>query len=426
MINQDSIQKVNDSKFSSQFVKPLYSSYCFSNIPDFILSLFGDTEKPARLPKSVVDSQVFTQGIDRVVFFLVDGLGWGLLEKIKGNSSFLKRIEGEGVISKLTAMFPSTTAGHVSCVATGLTSGESGIFEWYYYEPKLDRVIAPLLFSFAGDKTPGTLANSGITPADIYPTKNIYSRYLHLGVEAYAFVPKEYAFSPFNNAISTGAQVRPYKTLPQGLTLATDVINSSKTKTSYYFYFPTVDSVAHEFGASSPFTASEAEAFFLVFEKVFLNNLSTKGKTLILISADHGGANTDPNTTYYLNIKAPEIRQWLKTNKSGDIIAPGGSCRDFFLYVKEENIDEALTFLRDKLSGIAEVYKTQQLMDAGFFGPGELSQEFLSRVGNILILSYEGQSVWWFEKGKFEQHYFGHHGGLTPGEMEIPLLSFIV
>jgi hypothetical protein len=44
-------------------------------------------------------------------------------------------------------------------------------------------------------------------------------------------------------------------------------------------------------------------------------------------------------------------------------------------------------------------------------------------VGNLVVLAYRHESVWWYEKGKFEQHYYGHHGGLTPQEMEIPLLG---
>jgi hypothetical protein len=34
-----------------------------------------------------------------------------------------------------------------------------------------------------------------------------------------------------------------------------------------------------------------------------------------------------------------------------------------------------------------------------------------------------GEAVWWYEKDKFEQRFYGHHGGLTPQEMEIPLLA---
>jgi hypothetical protein len=46
----------------------------------------------------------------------------------------------------------------------------------------------------------------------------------------------------------------------------------------------------------------------------------------------------------------------------------------------------------------------------------------LTRVGNVVILPYQYETVWWYEGGKFEMHFQGHHGGLTPEEMEIPLL----
>jgi hypothetical protein len=53
-----------------------------------------------------------------------------------------------------------------------------------------------------------------------------------------------------------------------------------------------------------------------------------------------------------------------------------------------------------------------------------ISTRFLARAGNLVILPYRGESVWWFEKDKYEQRFRGHHGGLTKQEMEIPLLSW--
>ena len=42
------------------------------------------------------------------------------------------------------------------------------------------------------------------------------------------------------------------------------------------------------------------------------------------------------------------------------------------------------------------------------------------------MLPYLGESAFWYEKGVFEQHYYGHHGGLTPEEMLIPLVAMEV
>lgn len=75
-----------------------------------------------------------------------------------------------------------------------------------------------------------------------------------------------------------------------------------------------------------------------------------------------------------------------------------------------------------RLEGKAEVVKTEWLIENGYFGP-EISSQFRARVGNLVILSHRYESVWWYEKDRFEQRYYGHHGGLTPQEMEIPLLA---
>ena len=75
------------------------------------------------------------------------------------------------------------------------------------------------------------------------------------------------------------------------------------------------------------------------------------------------------------------------------------------------------------LAGKAEVVKSAWLMENGYFGP-EISRKFRERVGNLVVLSHRYESVWWYEKDKFEQKHYGHHGGLTPQEMEIPLISY--
>jgi hypothetical protein len=40
-----------------------------------------------------------------------------------------------------------------------------------------------------------------------------------------------------------------------------------------------------------------------------------------------------------------------------------------------------------------------------------------------MILPHRYESVAWYEKGRFEQKHYGHHGGLTREEMLIPFVA---
>jgi hypothetical protein len=64
------------------------------------------------------------------------------------------------------------------------------------------------------------------------------------------------------------------------------------------------------------------------------------------------------------------------------------------------------------------ICETSRLIEEGFFGSKTVSEDFLKRVGNLVILPYGNNSIWWYEKGRFDQKFFAMHGGLTREEME--------
>jgi hypothetical protein len=68
------------------------------------------------------------------------------------------------------------------------------------------------------------------------------------------------------------------------------------------------------------------------------------------------------------------------------------------------------------------VVKTETLIKEGYFGP-EISKRFRDRAGNLVVLSYLHETVWWYAEDKFDMTFKGHHGGLTPQEMETILYS---
>src|SRR5690349_17972002 len=115
MLNTTSVETVNASTFSRSFVKPLYDSYCFANIPATITSLLTGTAQ-STLPADVFGA--FPTHYEKVIFLFVDAFGWCFFERYAEQYEFLKTVLQQGVVSKLTSQFPSTTAAHVTCIHT--------------------------------------------------------------------------------------------------------------------------------------------------------------------------------------------------------------------------------------------------------------------------------------------------------------------
>lgn len=403
------------------FVKPTYDGYSFTAVPASIAGLLG--RGPIALAPEALAG--LPDQYRAVVLILADGFGWRFFEKYADGSPALRRFLDHGTATKTTSQFPSTTTAHITCLHTGLEVGQSGLYEWQYYEPQLDALIIPLLFSWAGAKQPDQLKAAGLDPTKLYPACTLYHNLAATGIRSTIFSHKEYTPSTYSDAAYRGAAgVFGCRTLPEALVNLRTAVDQAAGPAYFVFYFDRLDTIAHEYGPNSPQVEAEFDAFLTVLERQLLARLGGQGDVLVLMLADHGEVETDPATTIYLNTGATfaGIERYLKRNRKGELLVAAGSPRDFFLYVHDDLLDEAQAFLARRLAGRADVVCTADLIAAGFFGSQPPSENFLARAGNLVILPYRGEAVWWYEKDRFEQRFYGHHGGLTPQEMEIPLL----
>lgn len=409
---------------ATSFVKPQYGSRCFADLPQtisYLLTGAGDCPLAADvfgdLPRQY----------NAVIFLFVDGFGWWFFEQYADEYPFLRQIVRHGAASKLTSQFPSTTSAHTTTIHSGLPVSQSGIFEWQYYDPAVDNLLTPLLFSFAGTKVRDTLKSTGLDPKSIYPTRTVYQDLKKAGVQSFVFQYQEYAHSTYSDVLFDGATIRPFKTVPEMLVNLRHQLTQTSGPAYYFCYFADIDSIGHQYGPSSPQFEAEMDAFFTALDKLFMRKLDGQLKnTLLMLTADHGQMEVDPATTVFLNRnpRTAGVTRFLKTNRQGETLLPGGSARDVFLYVQDDLLAEAHGFLAERLEQVAAVRPTADLIAEGYFGSTPPSVDFTKRMSNLVILPYARQSVWWYEKGRYEMNFYGHHGGLSPQEMEIPLLLY--
>jgi len=405
-------------------IQPAYGHGCFADLPQLIQSCL--TERPAPTGLAGIPADLLRR-YDRVIVILADAFGWQHVAPRVEHNALLGHMAERGIVTRWTSQFPSTTAAHVTCIHSGLPPTQSGIFEWEYYEPAVDATITPLLFSYGGQMIRDALKPTGVEPAQLYPAQSVHHQLHAQGVTTYVYQHREYTPSTYTDWMCRGAQMRPYLTLPEALTNLRQEVVTAPTPSYFFLYYDKIDALAHVYGPDSPQVAAEITTFLFALEQLFFQPVAGRlENTFVILTADHGQMTVDPATTVYLNRDArfAGLEHLLRRNRHGNLIGPGGSARDMFLYVQDERLAEAQTFFAERLAGVADVQPTQSLIDQGYFGALPPSPTFLSRVGNLLILPHAGETVWWYEKGKYAMKYRGMHGGLSAQEMEIPLCVY--
>jgi hypothetical protein len=366
-------------------------SRCFDELPDLI--------------------ERSLESYPRVVLIYFDAFGWRFLERHGEHPLF-----SGATVERWTSCFPSTTTVHATTVHSGLPLGEHGLYEWHVLEPRLNRLVIPLWFSLAGDDRPGTLSATGLTPHDLFPEQTLYRRLRP--VPSHVALPAPLGHSQTSKALLREATVHSFDETADGLAVLCRAL-AAEEHAYGMIYFDAADALMHVVGTEAPEVAAVMESTLSA-----IADAPWPDGTLVLLTADHGMEGISPDRTTYVNVAWPELEQHLVVGADGKPLAPAGSCRDLFLHVVPERLDEVAGRLGELLAGVAEVRKVETLLAEGLFGPN-ITDALTSRLANLVVLPGPGEAAYWLEPGRFEQRFLGQHGGLSSNEMEIPLVRWV-
>lgn len=412
MINDHVLKRFET--LDTDLLKPIYADYSFANIPTTAHFLLTGEQVGPLLPVDCFGSDYPRPR--RVVLFFVDSFGWEFWQRYTPRSRIMRRVVEQGILTPISALFPSTTSASVTTMNFGVLPAIHGIYEWFMYVPAYGEVIQTLPFAPIA-QSPGKCVAKGYDPQDMLLVREtMHQRLARHGVRSIQIAHGSYAHSPYNALASAGAEIYTHQTLAEAVVDLKRLLDDrSDDKAFVNFYWAGLDTSAHIHGPGSPQHEAEVIAFWATLDALL--DSATYDDTLFLFTADHGHARGDAAATIYVNERLPWLRDALAVSPTGETIWPNGAPRDMFLHIKSERRAEVLDALRHELQGLAHVLTVDDALAAGLFGPKPVVAEMRRRLGDILVLARANHFIWWREPRLIGNRLHGHHGGLTATEL---------
>ena len=419
MINENSIRSVSSSRLGAEFVAPLVGSYCYGRIPQTILGLYDGQLNDKCLPVDTVQANFSAP--NKVVVLMIDALGWCFVKDFIGTHPFLQRFAAQGIVSQLTAQFPSTTSVHVTTMHTGTPLSEHGIPEYRYFEPLVGDIINPFKFCLQRDKEVEGLKGV-VAPEAIYPRTTFYESLNKRAIRSHVFLTPKANDSSYNRVMTRGASVlHIFDDLSRTVEGLGAAIKAEQQRGYFYFYYDGIDKACHKFGPDGTETKDEIKAVLDSLESLYGTGVFNAPGTATILIADHGHMGVDTRNSIFVDLIYPEINKHLMLGTDGKPMAPGGSPRDMFVYTTPESTEEVVCELGKRLAGKAVVYRTTELVEKGIFGANP-SAALLGRLPSVIILPIGNHTIWSSTDVKVGKYKLGHHGGMSPEEMVIPCM----
>lgn len=404
------------NKISKNLLFPILDKFNFSQIPQLILQNFN-------LAKKTSLNKLSPQKKQKLILFLIDGLGYYYLKKNYQKSPLFSYLNKNTFIHPLTSVFPSTTAASLATLVASQPPSKHALLEWHLYLPRQNENIITLAFMKEGGTQKDSLPKQKFPSSLLLNNKTTFHSLSKDKINSFVFQKNDYLQTTFSNLAFKSCQKIGYQNL-KDLTQKITLYDKKTTSPSFFFiYIDHFDSTSHLYGPESEITHQVFKEISLTLHRNFLKQKIREKKkdTIIIFTSDHGQISNNPQKTIYLSNYA-QFKKFLKLNPQNPKIPLSGSPRDLFFHIKEDKIQKAIQFLQNKLSSKAEVFKTKHLIKKGLFGPNP-SPRFIKRVGEILILP--NQSIWWKGNSFSKVEELGLHGGLTAKEVLIPFSALI-
>ncbi|GAB3665441.1 alkaline phosphatase family protein [Halopiger thermotolerans] len=403
MLRSDLEERLRDRYEDDGYLHPAYDSFCFANVPHTVASILGaDTGRT--LPDDAL-SGVETD-VENVLVVLLDGLGLNRWRSER-DVPLLERLTDRGTVTPLTSVYPSETAAAMTTYHTGALPAEHGVIGWNVYEPTVGTSFLSLPFVDKAGNPP-----AGLEPEDVADAEPWVA-------DLDGAVDVRYVTGyPEHEAYATNHEYEALEDL--GPTLI-EALAAAASPSYVFAYVPHVDVAAHQHGTTSrSYRETLERACGELADALATVDPETVAETLVLVTADHGHVDTDPDRNVDLT-EFDVLEESLARGPDGEPIRYAGSPRNVHLHLREGTVERVREELTERLD--ARIFRRETVLEKGLFGDCEPSATFERRLGD-LVVTHRDLGVWYggaHEPAELE--LIGMHGGLNPDEMLVPLAA---
>jgi hypothetical protein len=329
---------------------------------------------------------------------LMDGLGIDMVRAMP-DGFIPSHLQGE-----LRTVFPATTAAALTSLSTGVWPAEHGVPTWYVYLEEIDATVRPLPYDERSTGKP--LGDLGLDPSQLFPVQSLLWQCASRPV---GLMPTHIAKSVYSSYLMGPGVVIGYECLEDALAvLEVEAQKPADVPGFFYLYVADVDALSHEKGKWHPDVVRrlrEIDGLLGRFRE------RTLGAVRMVLSADHGFRDAPPERRFALHEQA-------------DLLAllahpPSGDSRVAVFHVLEERIDLFCERFHERFGQHFALVSPSQVEDLGLLGPMPLSTLTRRRLGNVLAVSLDDSILEHVDKCNPQ---IAAHSGLSPEEMEIPLV----
>ncbi|GAB4520368.1 MAG: alkaline phosphatase family protein [Anaerolineae bacterium] len=402
--------------WSDDIIYPNYGGLSILNLMNSILAHFAVPDATTPLDNAVwMGAQAF-EGVQRVVLFLTDGLGYKLLTEMTSVDAGLHEVvqditEGRGPVP-LTSTAPSTTAVALPTMWTGQPPIVHGMVGTQMFLREVGTFSDMLRYSPAmGKHARDAYEDWGLHAESFVPVPGLSERLAAVGVPSHLLLERQLMGSGLSRILHRGVEKsnrHPHTGTSDVWLRLHDVLAATIGQRCFVnAYWSAVDSLSHLYGAKSRYVHHEIRLQMTMLRDVLASPQVHDGQTLVCIVADHGHHNVTDAVDFS---RDPLTRDAQR-------MPFGGDTRFAYLHLRtpQRMIDVLSREYLDRLAWI----ETEAALHAGLFGSGEMNPELLFRMGDVIVVPRLGA---WLVDEYRPPHHASMHSGLSEWEMLVPLL----